>query len=398
MPRSKLIGRFLLGASRQEPVILHKGLDNVYVKESKICFIDGNQSRLYYRGYSIETLANNSTFEEVAYLLLYGELPTKTELQSFDATLKSYRELDKSVAKILGDLPSHTHPMDALRTAVSAMGATEKQALHTDLESNRKDLIRILASAPTAVAFFDRVRSGREPISPKMNLKHGANFLSMLTGTEPGEEDAHILDVALILHAEHEMNASTFSCMVTSSTLADMFSVIDAGIGTLRGPLHGGANEAALKMFLEVGTPENAAAFVEKSLAAKKRIMGFGHRIYKNFDPRYAIMKPESKKIAVRKGKAILYQTAEAIETAALERLSDSSIFPNVDFYSGIVFHSLGIPTDLFTPIFAISRIAGWSAHVLEYLESNRLIRPKALYTGELERKYDPIEQRGGAR
>jgi citrate synthase len=365
------------------------------VKESTICFIDGNRSKLYYRGYSIESLARESSFEEVACLLLFGELPKKNDFESFDSTLKSYRELPPSVTQIVRALPPHAHPMDSLRTAVSALGGTEKQPLRSDVESNRGDLIRILAAAPTATGLFARHREGKQAISPRNDLSHGSNFLYMLTGAEPSAEDARIFDIALILHAEHEMNASTFSCMVTASTLADMYSVIDAGIGTLRGPLHGGANEAALKMFLEVSDPKNAVAFVEKSLAAKKRIMGFGHRIYKNFDPRYVVLKAEARKLAERKGNPALYETAEAIERATLERLSDASIFPNVDFYSGIVFHLLGIPTDFFTPIFAISRISGWSAHVLEYLQSNRLIRPKALYTGALDREYIPIEKRG---
>jgi citrate synthase len=378
-----------------EPTIVHKGLDNIYVKESKVCFVDGNRSRLYYRGYPIENLAANSTFEEVAYLLLFGELPTKNELTQFDSTLKLNRELDDTTKKVIHDTPVTAHPMDALRTAVSALGSTEKQTLHTDLETNRKDLIRILATAPTMTALFHRIRTHQKPIDPTSELGHGANFLCMLTGTKPSEEDARIFDMALVLHAEHDVNASTFSCMVTASTLADMYSVICAGIGTLRGPLHGGANEAALNTFLEVGSPDNAVAFVEKTLAARRRVMGFGHRIYRNFDPRYVVLKEEARSLAKRKGRAALFDTAEAIEKAALERLSDSSIFPNVDFYSGIVFHLLDIPTDLFTPVFAISRIAGWSAHTLEYLESNRLIRPKSVYTGELDREYVPIERRG---
>lgn len=386
----------------KEPVVIYKGLDNVHIKESKICFIDGEASRLYYRGYSIEDLAEKSTFEETAYLLIHGQLPTRSDLDWFEKKLLSYRPLEVGLSRLIRSYPTSGHPMDALRTSVSALGLYDPSPLGDDKATKVDKALRILdnalqilAKAPTMVAAFERVRQGKEPVAPKSNLSHAANFLYMLTGKEPVPFDAHVMDVALILHAEHEMNASTFACTVTASTLADMYSIICSGIGTLRGPLHGGANEAALKTVLEVGEPSNAEAYVAKALAEKKRIMGFGHRIYKTWDPRYRILKKIGADLAAKKGESRLFETAVAVETSALRHLSGISIFPNVDSYSGVVFHILGIPTDLFTPIFAMSRIAGWAAHAIEYLEDNRLIRPKALYVGQLGLPYVPIESRG---
>lgn len=380
----------------KEPVVIHKGLDNVYVKESKICFIDGEASRLFYRGYSIEDLAEHSTFEETAYLLIYGWLPTKSQLGELKRRIEAFRPLEHNIAQLIRSYPAKSDPMDALRTTVSALGLYDPQPLTDSAEARIDKSIQILAKTPTIIAAFDRIRNQKQPVQPKAGLSHAADFLYMLTGEDPDPYDAHVLDVALILHAEHEMNASTFSCTVTASTLADMYSIITSGIGTLRGPLHGGANEAALRTVMEVGDPSRAENYVVDALAQKKKIMGFGHRVYKTWDPRYVILKKLGGGLAAKKGETKLFETAVAIEKSARKHLEGTPIFPNVDSYSGIVFHMLGIPTDLFTPIFAMSRIAGWTAHALEYLESNRLIRPKALYVGKTGIAYKPMDSRPG--
>jgi citrate synthase len=380
----------------KEPVVIHKGLDNVYVKESRICFIDGEASKLFYRGYSIEDLAAHSTFEETAYLLIFGWLPTSSQLEKFRHQLESYRPLDPDVLRLIRSFPTHSDPMDVLRTAVSALGLYDPQPMSDDIEVRLDKGLRILAKVPTIITAFDRLRNRKEPVSPKPGLGHAADFLYMLTGTEPDESDAHAMDVGLILHAEHEMNASTFACTVTASTLADMYSIITSGIGTLRGPLHGGANEVALRTVLEVGDAGRAESYVVDALAQKKKIMGFGHRVYKSWDPRYLIIKKLGGELAVKKGQTKLFDTAVAIEMSARKHLEGTTIFPNVDSYSGVLFHILGIQTDLFTPIFAMSRIAGWTAHSIEYLQANRLIRPKALYVGKIGVPYLPLESRSG--
>jgi citrate synthase len=378
----------------KEPVVIHKGLDNVYVMESKICFIDGEASKLFYRGYGIEDLAQYSTFEETAYLLIYGTLPNKRQLEDFKQRISSQRSLEPGLLRLIRSFPIASDPMDVLRTAVSAMAVYDPQPTTDKIEERIDKAVRILGKAPTIIAAFDRLRNRIEPIPPKPDFDHAANFLQMLTGKTPDPFDTRVMDVGLILHAEHEMNASTFSCTVTASTLADMYSIITSGIGTLRGPLHGGANEAALKTVMEVGDPSKAEDYVTRALAEKKRIMGFGHRVYKTWDPRYVILKKLGAQLASSKGENVLFETAVAIEQSALRHLAGSPIFPNVDSYSGVVFHILGIPTDLFTPIFAMSRIAGWTAHAIEYLEANRLIRPKALYVGQTSLPYIPIDAR----
>jgi len=386
-------------SSIKEPVVIHKGLDNIYVKESRICFVDGEASKLFYRGYSIEDLTAHSTYEETAYLLIYGTLPSKAQLQEFMNKIESYRPIDSGILQLLQSLPTTCNALDALRTAVSALGSYDPEPETTSwgvggMEARIDKSLQILAKAPTIIAAFDRLRNHQDPFPPKPGLSHAADFLYMLSGKVPDAYDTRVMDVALILHAEHEMNASTFSCTVTASTLADMYSIITSGICALRGPLHGGANEAALKTVMEVGDVSNAESYVTQALAEKRRIMGFGHRVYKTWDPRYKILKKVGAELAKKKGNEALFETAVAIENSALRHLAGTPIFPNVDSYSGLVFHMLGIPIDLFTPIFALSRIAGWTAHSIEYLESNRLIRPKALYVGPLGLQYVPIEQR----
>ncbi|MBI2184169.1 MAG: citrate synthase [Thaumarchaeota archaeon] len=374
--------------------VINKGLDNIYVKESKICFIDGENSKLYYRGYSIEELAENSNFEEVAYLLIHGQLPTKDQLDTFNSFLAKNRGIDE-IMSLMRLIPKTSHPMDMIRTTISALGMHDPDASDNSRDASVRKALRMLAKAPTIVATFARLRKGQDAVKPDQDLGHAANFLYMLSGKKPTEREAKIMDIMLILHAEHEMNASSFACSVTVSTLSDMYSAITSGIGTLKGPLHGGANEAALKMFMRVGGPNKAEEFVTETMKKKEKIMGFGHRIYKSLDPRYKVTKPIAEELAKQRGKTALYETAVRVEDAAIKALAAAKLFPNVDYYSGIVFSNLGIDTDIFTNLFAMSRISGWAAHTLEYLDDNRLIRPKAYYTGTLDLKYVPIERRG---
>jgi len=375
-----------------EPIVVHKGLDNVYVDESSICLIDSDDSKLYYRGYDAEELVEKSTYEEVGYLLLYGSLPTSAELNSFTKTLRDNYSIPAEVVETLRRFPRDAHPMDVLRTGVSMCASFDER--ENTLEANKRKAVRIVARIPALIAAHSRIRHGLDPVAPDMSLPIASNFLYMLRGEMPEEFEARVMDKVMILHAEHEMNASTFSCIVTASTMSDIYSVITSGICTLRGPLHGGANEAALSYILGVGSPEKAEGAVDNTLRSGGRIMGFGHRIYKNWDPRYRVLKPIARQLCDQKGKSLVYLTAEAIETAALKRLVDHKIFPNVDFYSGVVLNALGIETDLFTPVFAMSRSVGWVAHAIEYLENNRLIRPKTRYTGEIGRKYTPLSER----
>jgi citrate synthase len=286
----------------KEPVVIHKGLDNVYVKESTICFIDGEASKLFYRGYSIEDLAAHSTFEETAFLLIRGHLPTRQELDDFNKRLLSNRPLEPGLMQLIHSFPLSSDPMDVLRTAVSALALYDPTPTTDRIDGRIDKAVKILSKAPTIIAAFDRLRNRKQPISPRSDLSHAANFLQMLTGEVPDSYDAHVMDVAMILHAEHEMNASTFSCTVTASTLADMYSIITSGVGTLRGPLHGGANEAALRAVMEVGDPSEAEDYVTRALGEGRRIMGFGHRIYKTWDPRYVILKKLGAELASLKG------------------------------------------------------------------------------------------------
>jgi len=375
-------------------LIVHKGLENIYVKESKICFIDGEKSKLYYRGYNIEDLVKYSSFEEVSYLLLFGKLPNRRELEEFEYKIRENYSLEVEILDFLKRIKKDSHPMDVLRTCVSYLSFFDDSPQDQSFEKNILRSIKILGSTPNILASFDRIRRGKEPLQPKKDLNFASNFLYLLKGEEPKEREAKTMDIALILHAEHEMNASTFACLVTASTKSDMYSSITSGIGTLKGPLHGGANEGALRMFLEIGDPERVPSYLDNLLASKKRVMGFGHRVYKNYDPRYRILKELAREMSKEKGEDKLFSIALRTEEEALKRLKKYNIYPNVDFYSGLVFYLLGIPIDLFTCVFAMGRIVGWCSHILEYWSDNKLIRPKALYTGELDLVYKPINQR----
>ena len=368
-----------------------KGLEDVPAAESVLTYIDGQEGKLYYLGIPIEEWAENSTYEEVALSLLLRRLPTKGELKVFDAALRSSRDLPEDVIGFIYDLPPQTHPMSALRSVVSLLESYDEDARRDDLDAKFRIAVRLIAKFPTIVAYFDRVRKNLDIVRPNPSLSHAENFLYMLAGKIPTKYEGKVMDVALILHADHEMNASTFASMVVASTLSDMYSTIVAGIGALKGPLHGGANEAVLKMFDEIGSVDNVEKYIEESLAQKKKIMGFGHRVYKAYDPRARILKKFAEELAKE---SKYYEIAVKVEEYMMKKVAQKGIFPNVDFYSGIVYNALGISTDLFTPIFAIARVAGWAAHVLEYLEDNRIFRPSSIYKGELDKKYIPIDQR----
>ncbi len=378
-----------------EQAVVNKGLDDIFVNESRISFVDGARGKLLYQGFDIDDLTKFSTFEEVAYITWYNELPTASQLEELKKQLRTNRNIPDGLISLLRTLPSDAHPMDVLRTGVSALASYDSELNDNSREANIRKSIRLTAKMPTIVAAFTRIREGYEPVAPDPELDHAANFLYMLSGNKPGDLFASVMDVALILHLEHEMNASTFACIVTASTLADIYSTVVSGIGTLQGPLHGGANEASLKTLQEIGGPEKAEEYVLRVLREKKKIPGFGHRVYKTYDPRAVILKEYVRRLGEMVRDTRLYDTAVTVEDTMVREVGKAKgVFPNLDFYSGITYHLLGIPTDIFPPIFAIARVVGWTAHILEYLEDNRLVRPRSLYVGPVDRKYVPPKQR----
>ncbi len=372
-----------------------KGLEGVIAAESKVCWIDGAVGELRYRGYAIQDLAENSTFSESAYLLLRGKLPTREELAAFDSQLNEYRSVDDSIINVLKALPAGTHPMIALQTALAAHGGLEPvPAGYT--EANFDLAVKLIARVPTMVAAFQRISNGHEPLAPRADLGHGQNFLYMTTGEAPDEETGRIFDVGLILHMEHGFNASTFSARVVAATLVQMDSAISAGVGALYGPLHGGANEAVLKQLGEIESPDTAEAWVMNALETKTKIMGMGHRVYRAKDPRSKVFEGYLSRIAEKVGGSENYSKLKVIETTMAREMEkkQKAIYPNVDFFSGTLYEMLGIPPIMFTPIFAVARIVGWTAHVLEQWEDNRLYRPKSLYTGDKDVKWVDFDQR----
>ncbi len=370
------------------------GLEGVPIMESQVGFIDGQKGILEYRGIPIEELAEKSTYEEVAYLLLWGRLPTREEIAKFDHDLRTHRRIKYRIIDLMKCLPENGHPMDALQAAVAALGMFYPAKDVTNQEQNYWSIIRLIAKLPTIVAAFERMRHGDEPVKPRDDLSHAANFLWMMTDQDPDPLDVHIMDACLILHAEHTMNASTFSGLVVGSTLADPYTMISSAIGALTGPLHGGANEQALKMFREIGIVDNVRPYIEAKLKAKARIMGVGHRVYKVKDPRAFALQGLAQHLFNVKGEHPLYRVAQEVEQVINEHVGAKGIASNVDFYSGVVYDKLGIPIDQFTPIFAIARVAGWLAHWMEHLRNNRLFRPDQIYTGEHNVPYTRMEQR----
>ncbi|MCS7264527.1 MAG: citrate synthase [Armatimonadetes bacterium] len=375
-----------------EQVIVNKGLEGIYFDNTSICHIDGQRGILLYRGYNIHDLASNATYEEVCYLLLYDRLPTKDELDQFDAALKENRNLPSAVMDVIYAFKDG-HPTDVLRTAVSALGTIDPDVKDMSLEANLRKGIRLIAQFPTIVAAHERIRKGLDFTPPREDLSHAANFLWMLKGEEPDPDAVRAMDLDFILHAEHSSNASTFTARVAASTLADLHSSVVAAISALKGPLHGGAAEAVMEMVEAIGEPERAEGWVQEQLAAKKRIMGFGHRVYKTEDPRARHLRELSKILGEKYGEPKTFQILQNIEKA-MEPMRAKGIYVNVDFYAGSIYHYLGIPADLYIPIFAIGRIVGWVAHILEQYSDNRLIRPLLHYVGPMERQWVFIEQR----
>jgi citrate synthase len=355
------------------------GLEGVVATSSEICYIDGDKGILSYRGYSIDTLAENATFEEVIYLLWNGRLPKKDELESLKRSLTAERDLPEPVVAFLANVPEGSSPMDVLRTAVSMLGLYDPLAADNSTEANRDKAVKLMARVSTIVTSFERLRSGKQVIPGDPSLGYAANFLYTLTGKKPDDVMERVFDVALILHADHELNASTFAARVTAATLSDIYSAITSAIGALKGPLHGGANEAVIHMLLSTKSPDEAVARVKSDLDKKIKIPGFGHRVYHVLDPRAIHLKKMSEELGRRTGHTDLFEKSTRVEKTVqeLKRLN-----ANVDFYSASTYCSLGIPVDIFTPIFAVSRMSGWTAHVLEQYRNNRLIRPRAEYTG----------------
>ena len=367
------------------------GLQDVVIATSEICSIDGARGVLTYRGYDIHDLAAHASFEEVVYLLWNGRLPQASELDDLRAKLEENRPVSPEILDLLKRLPPPQHSMETLRTAVSALSLYDPEAEDMSEEANRRKALRLTAQMGTVVAAFGRIREGKDPISPVPKLSHAANFLYMLQGTVPNEVEAHWFDVALILHADHSYNASTFAARVTASTLSDMHSAVTSAMGTLKGPLHGGANEQAMKMLLEIQVPDKAEAYVHGLLAQKRKVMGFGHRVYHTEDPRAHVLRKMSEDLCRRAGQAKWFEMSKRIEDLMIR---EKKINANVDFYSASAYYVLGIPIELFPLVFAVSRISGWTAHILEQYANNKLIRPLADYTGPINQKYLPIDER----
>ena len=376
---------------------LRPGLDGVPATQSSICDIDGEKGLLTYRGYPMQDLAANSSFLETAYLLIWGELPSRDALKEFEHAVQMHRRVSFRVRDMMKCFPASGHPMDALQSSAASLGLFYSRRAIDDPQYIYDAVVRLIAKIPTMVAAFQLIRKGQDPIQPRDDLAYSANFLYMLTEREPDPLAARIFDRCLMLHAEHSLNASTFSARVTASTLTDPYAVVASAVGTLAGPLHGGANEDVLAMLEQVGCPENAGAFLDEAIAAKRKIMGFGHREYKVKDPRAVILQALVEEMFASFGHDDLYDVARAIEQEAESRLGPKGIYPNVDFYSGLVYRKLGIPRDLFTPVFAIARVAGWLAHWREQLGANRIFRPSQIYSGSQPRSWMPIEERVSA-
>ena len=354
-------------------------------------YTDGDEGRLVYRGYNVADLAETTSFEEVVYLLWKGNLPNRQELDHLKKELADSSALAKPVMDLIKSLPKATHPMDALRSAVSVAGIYDPDGSAMTPEANHRKAVRLVAQVPNIVAAFDRVRNGRDPVAPDPSLGLAENFLYMLHGERPKALHGRVFNTALILHADHELNASTFSARVTAGTLSDIYSAVTSAVGTLKGPLHGGANKQVMYMLEKIGTVENAKPWIEGALARKEKIMGFGHRVYRTEDPRAIILRRLSKEVGEDAGDLKWYDMLNEVREAIM---GSKNLFPNVDFYSGSVYAQMGIPTDIFTPVFAVSRVAGWTAHILEQYQNNRLIRPRAEYTGATHRDFVPLENR----
>ncbi|MCT0224656.1 citrate synthase [Synechococcus sp. CS-1328] len=370
------------------------GLEGVPATQSAICDIDGQRGLLTYRGYDVDELADRSSFLETAYLLIWGDLPTASQLNSFEHEVQMHRRVSFRIRDMMKCFPATGHPMDALQSSAASLGLFYSRRALDNPEYIFEAVVRLIAKIPTMVAAFQLIRKGQDPIQPRDDLSYAANFLYMLTEREPDPLAARIFDACLILHAEHSLNASTFSARVTASTLTDPYAVVASAVGTLAGPLHGGANEDVLAMLEAIGSADQVEPWLDRAIAEKQKIMGFGHREYKVKDPRAVILQRLAEDLFDRFGHDPLYDLARQLEDAAAVRLGPKGIYPNVDFYSGLVYRKLGIPRDLFTPIFAIARTAGWLAHWKEQLGANRIYRPTQIYTGTSGRSWAPLEGR----
>lgn len=373
-----------------------KGLEGVVAAQTRISKVMGEEGRLIYGGYEIDDLARNTTFEEVCHLLWYGELPNRSDLERLRAELLRGASVDERVLGVIRAAPASAHPMATLRTAVSALAYSDPEAEDMSAGANQRKAIRLTGQAITITAAIDRIRKGREPIAPREDLGLAANLLYMLNGAEPDPDAERIIDAALTLHAEHGLNASTFAARVTAATLADMHSAVTSAVGTLKGPLHGGANERVMQMLLDIDRSEKAEAWVTGALARGEKIMGFGHRVYRALDPRAPILKELAGRLSRRGGELRWLDISDQVQQVMAREMQarGKKIYPNVDFFSASVYYTLGIEMDLFTNVFACARMSGWTAHVIEQWQDNRLIRPRAEYIGPERREVVPIETR----
>jgi citrate synthase len=378
--------------AEQNKIEIHRGLKGVYFERSPVSFIDGRAGELRYRGYSIHDLAQHSTFEETAYLLLYGELPTAAQLQTFDAELKNARKLPEPIFALI-DLVKHAHPMEVLRTAVSALGAFDDDVADNSRDATIRKAIRLTSQVPLIVTAHHRIRNGLDPIAPSATLCHAANFLYMINGEQPSDAASALMDMDMVLHAEHGANASAFTARVVTGTAANLHASMTAAVAALSGPAHGGAAENVMKMAQEVGDPANAAAYVKAKRAKREAVMGFGHRVYRAEDPRARHMRAGVEQLSKEMGQPQWFDILQAL-VDAMKPYARLGVNVNVDFYAGVVYFLHGIPADLFVPIFAIGRVPGWAVQVLEQFDNNILIRPLTEYNGPEPRDYVPIKQR----
>ncbi|MPZ97928.1 MAG: citrate (Si)-synthase [Dehalococcoidia bacterium] len=381
------------GNGDEPQVEIHRGLNGVYFDRSRVCYIDGREGVLQYRGYSIHDLAPRSTFEETAYLLLYGDLPAREQLKAFDAELKAARTLPDPVIEVIR-LVQDAHPMDVLRTAVSALSAFDPDVGDNSMEATQRKGLRLTSQVPMVVAAHHRIRSGEAPVAPREDLGHAANFLYMLKGEPPSDDASRLMDMDFILHAEHGTNASAFTARVVAGTDANLHAAVVAGIAALSGPAHGGAAENVMRMAQEIGEPERAADYVKRLRSNREPVMGFGHRVYRTEDPRARHMREGVQRLSQEMGEPRWYAILEAV-VEAMRPYARLGVNVNVDFYAGVVYYLHGIPEDLFVPIFAVGRTPGWAVQVLEQFEHNILLRPLTLYSGPRDRDYVPLAERG---
>ncbi len=382
-------------AAKKGDVQYSKGLEGIIVGDSTKSYVDGDKGVLIYHGMKIEEVCEHSNFDEICFLLMYDRYPKEDEFERWKRLLAQYRDIPCEVYEFIRSIPKYNiHPMAVMRTAVSMLGLYDDEAEDDSKEAQERKCVRLISRVGTVAAALGRVRRGQEPIHPKKDLGYAANFLYMYLGKLPDKFEEDVFDDMLLLHADHECNASAFSTVVVASSLSDIYSSITGGVASLKGPLHGGANEEVMHMLEEIGSADKAEAFILDAVARKKKVMGFGHRVYKTYDPRAAVLKKYAAEVTKRAGTQKWVEMAEIVEKTMIQKLGQKGIYANVDFYSGIVMASLGIETAMFTPIFAVGRMPGWVSHFMEQMADNRIFRPRFLYVGPLEEHYTPIEKR----